>query len=59
MQLTHLQRQYDVLNQVLIDQSNEMTSLRKRLNKQEQMLDEVKRGSESMGDPLDEKPPHY
>ncbi|MEL6107279.1 MAG: SlyX family protein [Planctomycetota bacterium] len=58
-QLAHLQRQYDVLNQVLIDQAGDLAALRKRLSSQERMLEELKRGAEPMGDPLDEKPPHY
>ncbi len=59
MQLAHLQRDYDLLNQVVTEQATEMSQMAKHVRKLEQMLDSLKHKQDSMPDPLDDRPPHY
>ena len=59
IQLAHLQRQYDVLNVVVTEQSMQLDRATKQIAKWEQTVDRIKNATESLGDPLDEKPPHY
>ncbi|MCD0461210.1 SlyX family protein [Roseiconus lacunae] len=58
-QLAHLQRQYDELNQVVIDQTRDIQRLLKQALKWEQDLDRLKHAVEPRGELADEKPPHY
>lgn len=59
IQLAHLQRQYDVLNDVVTEIAMQLDKANKRIFKWEQTVDRLKNSSESAADPLDEKPPHY
>lgn len=59
IQLAHLQRQYDVLNEVVTQQAALLDRVNQRISKWEQTVDRIKHLSEPAGDPLDEKPPHY
>ncbi|QEF98128.1 hypothetical protein Mal15_21750 [Stieleria maiorica] len=59
MQLAHLQRQYDVLNDVVTEQSMLLDRVNKRISKWEQEVDRIKNVTDSESHPLDEKPPHY
>ncbi|MCO8124863.1 SlyX family protein [Stieleria sp. TO1_6] len=57
--LAHLQRQYDLLNEVVTAQSIQLDRLQKRITKWEQTVETLKNKGESFDDPLSEKPPHY
>ncbi|MEO1617795.1 MAG: SlyX family protein [Planctomycetota bacterium] len=57
--LAHLQRQYDMLNEVVIEQTRELERATKQIAKWENEVNSMKNQMESPGDPLDEKPPHY
>ncbi|WP_372895994.1 SlyX family protein [Stieleria sp.] len=59
IQLAHLQRQYDVLNDVVTEQAMLLDRVNKRIAKWEQTVDRLKNASEPTSDPQDEKPPHY
>lgn len=59
MDLTHLQRQYELLNEVVTDQAARLDRALKRIEKWEEGLDRLKNSMDGPGDPLDEKPPHY
>lgn len=59
IQLAHLQRQYDVLNEVVTDQALQMDRVVKRIAKWEDAVQRLKNSGGSTTDPLDEKPPHY
>ncbi|PNY37317.1 SlyX family protein [Rhodopirellula sp. MGV] len=58
-QLAHLQHQYDVLNQVVVEQSRDLNRMKVQVLKWEQELDRLKSAVEPRGDLADEKPPHY
>ncbi len=58
-QLAHLQRQYDLLNEVVTEQAVWRDQTQKRIKQWEETIEQLKPQRESMGDPLDEKPPHY
>ncbi len=57
--LAHLQRQYDVLNEVVTEQTSRLDRVVKQIARWEQRLDRLKHAVETESDPLDEKPPHY
>jgi len=57
--LAHLQRQYDVLNDVVTDLNGQLDRTTKRIEKWERGLDQLKSAVEQPTDPMDEKPPHY
>jgi SlyX protein len=57
--LAHHQREYEVLNQVVIDQSGEIEKLQRRLGRLEAMLHDVRQHLPNQRDLEDEKPPHY
>ncbi|MEM6471486.1 MAG: SlyX family protein [Planctomycetota bacterium] len=57
--LAHLQRQYDLLNEVVIEQSLELNRTRKQIAKWERLVESLKNRLDSPSDLLDEKPPHY
>ncbi|MCA9138489.1 MAG: SlyX family protein, partial [Planctomycetales bacterium] len=59
IQLTHLQRQYEVLNDVVTQLAMQLDQVNKRIAKWEQTVDRLKNLSEPSTDLLDEKPPHY
>ncbi len=57
--LAHLQRQFELLNEVVTEQADRLDKANKRIAKFEEMLESVKTAAESTSDPIDEKPPHY
>ena len=57
--LAHLQRQFDLLNEVVTEQATRLDQAFKRIEKWEQKLDGVKNAAGSETDPIEEKPPHY
>ena len=57
--LAHLQRQYDVLNEVVTAQNAQLDRALKRMSKWEENFDRLKNAVDSPSDPQDEKPPHY
>jgi SlyX protein len=57
--LAHLQRQYDLLNEVVTEQTSRLDRAVKRIKTWEQNLDRLKNAVETDSAPLDEKPPHY
>ena len=59
IQLVHLQRLFDQLNEVVTAQSMELDRVQRRLVTLESQLKDLKTKSAPAEDPLDEKPPHY
>ena len=59
IQLAHLQRQYEVLNEVVTRQADQLDQAKKQIAKWEESVDRIKNAVEPTVDPLDEKPPHY
>ncbi|KAA5545228.1 SlyX family protein [Roseiconus nitratireducens] len=59
VQLAHLQRQYEVLNDVVTDQAGRLDRLRKQVQQWERVVESLKNDDQAPGDPLEEKPPHY
>ena len=59
IQLVHMQRLYDQLNEVVTEQSLELDRMQRRMTMLETQLKNVTVKSEPAEDPLDEKPPHY
>jgi len=57
--VAHQQREYGVLNQVVIEQAQTMEKLARRLTALESNLESVQSQVADDRDPLDEKPPHY
>ena len=56
--LTHLQRDFEQLNVVVLQQQQEIAALRRELDRLYERF--VQAGIEQdTGDPLDERPPHY
>lgn len=58
-QLTHIQRIYDQLNDVVTEQAGRIDRLHVRIDRLESLASDLKRESGTAPDPLDEKPPHY
>ncbi len=59
IQLSHLQRQYDVLNEVLTDQAGQIDRVVTKIKRWENDVELLKNAMESGRDIQDEKPPHY
>ena len=59
IQLAHLQRTCEQLNEVVTDQANIIDQMNGRVGRLDSMVSDLKQASEESGDPLDEKPPHY
>lgn len=59
IQLTHLQRTYEQLNEVVIEQAKDILSLRKQVSKLKEALEESKAQPSAPPEARDEKPPHY
>ena len=57
--LAHLQRQFELLDEVVTEQATRLDQANKRLEKFEEMLESVKASAQSPAEPIDEKPPHY
>lgn len=59
IQLAHLQRLYEQLDEVVTEQAMENDRMQRRIAQLQQQLKEMKEAKEPEIDPLDEKPPHY
>lgn len=59
IQLAHLQRQFDQLNEVVTDQAGKLDRLSRIIGKMSDSVEELKQKGTEERDPLDEKPPHY
>ncbi|MEM0926852.1 MAG: SlyX family protein [Planctomycetota bacterium] len=57
--LAHLQRQYEILNEVIVEQSKELDRMRKQVQKWERAVESLKHRLDGPSEPLDDKPPHY
>ncbi|MCA8986856.1 MAG: SlyX family protein [Planctomycetaceae bacterium] len=54
--LSHLQYDYDQLNQVVQKQQQQIEALQRQFQK---LIDRIEPSGLELPDPLDEKPPHY
>jgi SlyX protein len=59
IQLAHLQRQFDVLNEVVTQQTKQLDQSSKRIDKLVGTIEELKANTELISETVDEKPPHY
>jgi len=59
IQLAHVQRLYEQLNEVVTAQSKEIERFERRFHQLQTQFKELKEQQEPGFDPLDEKPPHY
>jgi SlyX protein len=59
IQLAHVQRLYEQLNEVVTTQATQTDRMERRILQLQNQLKELKSKGESEIDPLDEKPPHY
>ncbi len=59
IQLAHVQRLYEQLNEVVTDQAMESDRRLRRIVALETHVKQMKEKPQSPSDPLDEKPPHY
>ncbi len=57
--VTHLQKNYDDLNEVVVTQSKQFLRMERAILALENQLKEVVRQSREPRDPLSERPPHY
>jgi|TARA_B110000495_G_C22489541_1_gene301625 SlyX protein len=59
IQLAHVQRLYEQLNEVVTSQSKEIDRFERRFHQLQTQYKELKERPERGFDPVDEKPPHY
>ncbi len=59
MELAHVQRLYEQLNEVVTQQARERDQLERRFQQLLGQFKELKEKQAETFDPLDEKPPHY
>jgi SlyX protein len=59
IQLAHVQRLYEQLNEVVTAQATQTDRMERRILQLQNQLKELKAKQEPEIDPLDEKPPHY
>ncbi|MFK8115175.1 MAG: SlyX family protein [Rubripirellula sp.] len=59
IQLAHVQRLYEQLNEVVTEQALAADKMQHRVDRLQQRVSEMKNKSTEVVDPLDEKPPHY
>jgi SlyX protein len=59
IQLAHVQRLYDQLDEVVTQQAMRLDRMQRRLEAVETQVKELKEKSQTTTDPLDETPPHY
>ncbi|MFG0260897.1 MAG: SlyX family protein [Novipirellula sp. JB048] len=59
IQLAHVQRAYDHLNEVVTDQAMRQDRMQAALKAMKEKMSELKADEELAEDPRDEKPPHY
>jgi uncharacterized coiled-coil protein SlyX len=57
--LTHLQRLFDQLNEVVTSQSLQNQRMQRRIDQLTEQIKQLKEKPEASLDPLDEQPPHY
>ena len=57
--LTHIQRMYEQLNEVVTAQSLANQRMEQRISQLQEQIKQLKEKPQSAPDPLDEKPPHY
>ena len=57
--LTHLQHDFQQLNEVVLQQQDRFTAIERQLVRLEQQLRTISEAPTEAIDPLDEKPPHY
>ena len=57
--LSHLQRLFEQLDEVVSAQSLEIQRMERRISQLQGQLKQVKEKPDAEGDLLDEKPPHY
>jgi uncharacterized coiled-coil protein SlyX len=57
--LTHVQRMYEHLNEVVTAQSLANQRMEQRITKLQEQIKQLKEKPQPAADPLDEKPPHY
>jgi uncharacterized coiled-coil protein SlyX len=57
--LSHLQRLFEQLDEVVTAQSLENQRMERRISQLQEQLKQLKEKPDTGGDPLDEKPPHY
>ncbi|MGI9444972.1 MAG: SlyX family protein [Rubripirellula sp.] len=59
IELAHVQRLYEQLNEVVTTQSREIDRIERRFQQLQGQFKELKENGSEGIDPLDEKPPHY
>ena len=59
IQLVHVQRLYEQLNEVVTSQALEADRMQRRIVQLQTQIKELKDKPAAAVDPLDEKPPHY
>ena len=59
IQVAHLQRLYEQLNDVVTDQAMDADRMRRKITQLEMQIKQLKEKPAPATDPLDEKPPHY
>ncbi|NND97498.1 MAG: SlyX family protein [Pirellulaceae bacterium] len=59
IQLAHVQRLFDQLNDVVTDQSSRLSQMERVMKQIEEKVKQIKPADQQSVDPLDEKPPHY
>lgn len=59
IQVAHLQRLYEQLNDVVTQQAMEADRMRRKIAQLETQIKQLKEKPAPAADPLDEKPPHY
>ncbi len=57
--LTHIQRMYEQLNEVVTAQSLANQRMVQRIDQLQEQIKQLKEKPQPTADPLDEKPPHY
>ena len=59
IQVAHLQRLYEQLNDVVTEQAMEADRMWRKISQLETQVKQLKEKPAEAADPLDEKPPHY
>lgn len=59
IQLVHIQRLYEQLNEVVTSQAMDADRMQWRITQLQTQVKELKEKPAEQTDPLDEKPPHY
>jgi SlyX protein len=59
IQLAHVQRLYEQLNEVVTEQALTADKMQRRIDQLQQRVQDLKEKPLPAVDPLDEKPPHY